>query len=268
MARLAQRTPCTTATHRWAALCLSSICYWGKLYSAGWAREFTALSWLPLSAMILAGLMIGRMPEYLGKKIGPLETKFITLYVLACPLAVLPFTAIALATKAGLSGLITNKGSHGLTEILYAYSSSFANNGQAFAGLNANTVFYNFTTAVAMMIGRFGLAIPALAAGGTHGSTDPKAGSRKCSPYRRSPVRRAADCDGSDCRRIEFLPSANIGSDSRTPDSSIKRDIEESSRGFSWSSQAGRIIVRIGAAVPLGVSSAQAVIAVQRNNLI
>jgi len=86
--------------------------------------------------------------------------------VLACPLAVLPFTAAALATKAGLSGLATNKGSHGLTEIFYAYSSSFANNGQAFAGLNTNTVFYNVTTAVAMMVGRFGLAIPALALAG------------------------------------------------------------------------------------------------------
>jgi K+-transporting ATPase A subunit len=102
----------------------------------------------------------------LGKKIGPLETKFVTLYVLACPLAVLAFTALAVAIKAGLAGLVTNHGAHGFTEILYAYASCFANNGQSFAGLNANSHFYNWTTAVVMMMGRFGLAIPALALAG------------------------------------------------------------------------------------------------------
>jgi K+-transporting ATPase ATPase A chain len=75
-------------------------------------------------------------------------------------------TAIAVATKAGLAGLTTNTGAHGFTEILYAYASSMANNGQNFAGLSANTVFYNLSTAMAMMIGRFGLAIPALALAG------------------------------------------------------------------------------------------------------
>jgi K+-transporting ATPase ATPase A chain len=138
----------------------------GEIIFGGLGTGIYSIIMVALIGVILAGLMIGRMPEYLGKKIGPLETKFITLYVLACPLAVLPFTAAALSTKAGLSGLVTNKGSHGLTEIFYAYSSSFANNGQAFAGLNANTVFYNVTTAVAMLVGRFGLAIPALALAG------------------------------------------------------------------------------------------------------
>jgi K+-transporting ATPase ATPase A chain len=138
----------------------------GEIIFGGLGTGIYSIIMVALIGVILAGLMIGRMPEYLGKKIGPLETKFITLYVLACPLVVLPFTAVALATNAGLSGLVTNKGSHGLTEIFYAYSSSFANNGQAFAGLNANTVFYNVTTAIAMMVGRFGLAIPALALAG------------------------------------------------------------------------------------------------------
>jgi potassium-transporting ATPase potassium-binding subunit len=138
----------------------------GEIIFGGLGTGIYSIIMVALIGIILAGLMIGRMPEYLGKKIGPLETKFIALYALACPLAVLPFTAVALATKAGLSGLVINKGSHGLTEIFYAYSSCFANNGQAFAGLNANTVFYNFTTAVAMMMGRFGLAIPALALAG------------------------------------------------------------------------------------------------------
>ena len=78
----------------------------------------------------------------------------------------LPLTAIAVSKKAGLSGLTTNYGPHGLTTILFAFTSSFANNGQAFGGLNANTVFYNLTTAIAMLAGRFGLAVPALAFAG------------------------------------------------------------------------------------------------------
>jgi K+-transporting ATPase ATPase A chain len=86
----------------------------------------------------------------------------IMLFALAAPLFVLPLTAIALSTKLGLSGLTTNGGPHGLTEILFAYSSCFANNGQTFAGLSTNTPFYNLTTALAMLAGRFALAIPAL----------------------------------------------------------------------------------------------------------
>jgi K+-transporting ATPase ATPase A chain len=113
-------------------------------------------------AVFLAGLMIGRTPEYLGKQIGPNENKMIVLYALTGPVTILILTAIAISTKAGLSGLTTNTGPHGLTEILFGFASSFANNGQAFASLNANTLFYNITTAAAMMAGRFGLAIPAL----------------------------------------------------------------------------------------------------------
>jgi K+-transporting ATPase ATPase A chain len=114
-------------------------------------------------AVFLAGLMVGRTPEYLGKKIGSAENKMIMLYALAAPLFVLPLTAIAVSTRMGLSGLTTNVGPHGFTEILFAYTSCLANNGQNFAGLSANTPFYNLTTAFAMMVGRFGLAIPALA---------------------------------------------------------------------------------------------------------
>jgi K+-transporting ATPase ATPase A chain len=119
-----------------------------------------------LIAVFLAGLMIGRTPEYVGKRIGPLETKLIVICAVVAPLAILPLTAVALVTREGLAGLTTNSGPHGLTEILFAYTSSFANNGQAFAGLSANSAFYNLTTAVAMMMGRFGLAIPALALAG------------------------------------------------------------------------------------------------------
>jgi K+-transporting ATPase ATPase A chain len=113
-------------------------------------------------AVFVAGLMIGRTLEYLGKHIGPSGNKMIVLYTLTGPVTILILTAIAISTRAGLDGLTTNTGPHGLTEILFGFASSFANNGQAFASLNANTPFYNITTAIAMMAGRFGLAIPAL----------------------------------------------------------------------------------------------------------
>jgi potassium-transporting ATPase potassium-binding subunit len=116
--------------------------------------------------VFLAGLMIGRTPEYLGKKIGPAENKMIMLYALTGPLTILILSAVAVATRSGMAGLTTNSGPHGLTEILFGYASCFGNNGQAFGGLNANTMFYNLSTAIAMMAGRFGLAIPALAFAG------------------------------------------------------------------------------------------------------
>jgi K+-transporting ATPase ATPase A chain len=135
----------------------------GELVFGGLGTGLYSMVMAAAIAVFLAGLMVGRTPEYLGKKIGPAENKMIMLYALAAPLVVLPLTAIAVSTKAGLSGLTVNGGPHGLTEILFAYTSCFANNGQNFAGLSANTPFYNLTTAVAMMVGRFGLAIPALA---------------------------------------------------------------------------------------------------------
>jgi len=138
----------------------------GEIVFGGLGTGLYSIVMVALVALILGGLMVGRMPEYLGKKIGPLETKFVTLYVLACPLLVLPSTAVALRTRAGLAGLVTNTGVHGFTEIFYAFASCFANNGQSFAGLNANSAFYNTTTAIVMMGGRFALAIPALALAG------------------------------------------------------------------------------------------------------
>jgi potassium-transporting ATPase potassium-binding subunit len=116
--------------------------------------------------VFLGGLMVGRTPEYLGKRIGAGETRWIALYALLTPVIVLALTAIAVASKAGLAGLTTNRGPHGFAEIVFAYASSMANNGQSMAGLNANTVFYNWTTAIAMLAGRFGLAALALALAG------------------------------------------------------------------------------------------------------
>jgi potassium-transporting ATPase potassium-binding subunit len=138
----------------------------GEIVYGGLGTGLYSIVLIALLSLLLAGLMVGRSPEYLGKKIGPPESKMLTLYVLASPLAILVLTALAVATKAGLAGLTTNTGAHGLTEIIFAFASSNANNGQSFAGLSANTPFYNITTAVTMMVGRFGLAIPALALAG------------------------------------------------------------------------------------------------------
>ena len=138
----------------------------GEMVLGGLGTGIYSIILVALVGLFIAGLMVGRTPEYLGKQLGPPELKLIMLYTLASPVAILLPAALALTAKAGLAGLTTNTGPHGFTEILYAYTSCFANNGQSFGGLSANSPFYNVTTAVAMMLGRFGLAIPALALAG------------------------------------------------------------------------------------------------------
>jgi potassium-transporting ATPase potassium-binding subunit len=117
-------------------------------------------------AVFVAGLMVGRMPEYLGKKIESYEMKMASLVILIPPLVVLGFTALAVVTAAGRA-TIFNPGTHGFSEVLYAYSSQGNNNGSAFAGLGANTPFYNLTGGIAMFIARYWLAIPTLAIAGS-----------------------------------------------------------------------------------------------------
>ena len=116
--------------------------------------------------VFIAGLMVGRTPEYLGKKVEAYDVKMAMLYVLIFPLSILVFTAIAATSPAyGLTQL-TNAGPHGLSEMLYAYTSGTGNNGSAFAGLSANTHFYNLTTGAAVLIGRFLMIVPMLAVAG------------------------------------------------------------------------------------------------------
>ena len=117
-------------------------------------------------AMFVAGLMVGRTPEYLGKKLEAKKVKMTILALLSLPLSILGWTALATLVPAGLAG-IANGGPHGFTEILYAYTEGTANNGSAFAGLSANTLFYNTTIAGAMLIGRFIYVIPLLAVAGS-----------------------------------------------------------------------------------------------------
>ncbi len=116
-------------------------------------------------AVFVSGLMVGRTPEYLGKKIEPYEMKMAALLILIMPIVVLGFTALAVSTETGRSSIL-NPGPHGFSEVLYAYTSQGNNNGSAFAGLNANTPFYNLTGGIAMLISRFWLAIPTLALAG------------------------------------------------------------------------------------------------------
>ncbi len=118
-----------------------------------------------LIAVFVAGLMIGRTPEYLGKKIEIFEMKMSAVIILVTPVLVLLGTAVAVMLEPGQAG-IANPGAHGFSEILYAYSSAANNNGSAFAGLSANTPFYNYTLALAMWLGRFGIIIPVLAIAG------------------------------------------------------------------------------------------------------
>jgi K+-transporting ATPase ATPase A chain len=118
-------------------------------------------------SVFIAGLMVGRTPEYLGKKIEAFDVKMAMLTVLIHPLLVLTFTAISVvAPKFGLSAL-SNAGPHGLSEIFYAYEEAAANNGSAFAGLNANTLWYNTTLATTMLFGRFFMVLPVLAIAGS-----------------------------------------------------------------------------------------------------
>jgi K+-transporting ATPase ATPase A chain len=116
-------------------------------------------------AVFIAGLMVGRTPEYLGKKVEAFDVKMAMLSVLVTSATILVLTAIAVVTRMGTSS-ISNPGPHGLSQILYAYTSASGNNGSAFGGLNANTLWYNSSTALAMLLGRFFVVIPILAIAG------------------------------------------------------------------------------------------------------
>jgi potassium-transporting ATPase potassium-binding subunit len=138
----------------------------GEIIFGGLGSGIYGMVMIALVAVFLGGLMIGRTPSYLGKQVTASETKLIAFYMLLTPLMVMSLSTIALTARDGLAGIGTNTGPHGLTEVIYAYASSMANNGQTMASLNANSLFYNVTTGVAMLAGRFGLAGLALALAG------------------------------------------------------------------------------------------------------
>ena len=138
----------------------------GEIIFGGVGSGLYGMLLFAILAVFIAGLMVGRTPEYLGKKIEAKEVKMAMLAILILPFSILGFTAIAVVVKDGLAGM-ANAGPHGFSEALYAFTSATGNNGSAFAGLSANTVFYNTTLAFAMLIGRFLMVIPALAIAGS-----------------------------------------------------------------------------------------------------
>ncbi|MGO9454773.1 MAG: potassium-transporting ATPase subunit KdpA [Candidatus Binataceae bacterium] len=138
----------------------------GEVVYGGVGTGLAGMIVMAVLTVFIAGLMVGRTPEYLGKKIQSREMKLAMLYILIFPAVILLPTAVAVNAKSGLAG-IANAGPHGFSEILYAYSSSAANNGSAFAGLSANTPFYNWTLGFVMLFGRFMMMIPVLAIAGS-----------------------------------------------------------------------------------------------------
>jgi K+-transporting ATPase ATPase A chain len=138
----------------------------GEIIFGGVGSGLYGMLLFAIISVFVAGLMVGRTPEYLGKKIEAKEVKMAMLAVLILPLSILGFTAIATVTEAGLAGP-ANAGPHGFAEILYAFTSGTGNNGSAFAGLSANTLFYNTTIGLAMFIGRFLMIVPMLAIAGS-----------------------------------------------------------------------------------------------------
>lgn len=138
----------------------------GEVIVGGVGAGFYGILLFVVIAIFVAGLMVGRTPEYIGKKIEAKEVKMAVLAILCLPLAMLGFTAIAVLLPTGVAS-IGNPGPHGFSEILYAYTSGAANNGSAFGGLTGNTPWYNITIGLAMLMGRFLVIIPALAIAGS-----------------------------------------------------------------------------------------------------
>ncbi|CAN0621046.1 K(+) transporting P-type ATPase subunit KdpA [Burkholderia multivorans] len=138
----------------------------GEVVFGGPGSGLFSMIVVAILAVFVAGLMIGRAPEYLGKKIDVFEMKMVAIAILSTPLLVLVGTAISVLVPAGIAG-IANPGPHGFSEILYAFSSAANNNGSAFAGLSANTPYYNWMLAIAMWFGRFAVIVPVLAVAGS-----------------------------------------------------------------------------------------------------
>ena len=138
----------------------------GEILPGGVGSGLYGMMVMALLAVFVAGLMVGRTPEYLGKKVEAREIKFAMLAVLILPITILGFSAVAAVLPEALKGLL-NSGPHGLSEMLYAYTSAAGNNGSAFAGLTANAPWWNTTLGIAMLLGRFAYIVPVLAIAGS-----------------------------------------------------------------------------------------------------
>ncbi len=158
-------------------------------------------------AVFIAGQMVGRTPEYLGKKVEAFEIKMAMLVALVLGASILGFTALASVLPEGTAGPL-NAGPHGFSEILYAFSSQTGNNGSAFAGLTGNTPFYNVTGGLAMLIGRYGMIIPILAIAGSMAAKRSVAPSLGTFPTTGRSVDRPPDRRRRHRRRAHLLPGA------------------------------------------------------------
>ncbi len=144
----------------------------GEVTPGGTGAGLYGMLIFALTAVFIAGLMVGRTPEYLGKKIQAAEMKLVVVYLLAVPLAILAFAGVSIVLKTALHSQL-NAGPHGLAEIVYAFSSAANNNGSAFAGLSGNTQWFNTTLGLCFLVGRFFLMVPALAIAGSLGRKQP-----------------------------------------------------------------------------------------------
>ncbi len=138
----------------------------GEIIIGGVGSGMYGMLLFAILSVFVAGLMVGRTPEYVGKKIEAKEVKMAMLAVLVLPLMYLGWTAVAMLVPSAVAAM-NNPGPHGFTEVLYAYTSQTGNNGSAFAGLSANTLFYNLTGGMAMFVGRFWMIIPTMAIAGS-----------------------------------------------------------------------------------------------------
>ena len=177
----------------------------GEVSPGGTGSGLYGMLVFALLGVFIAGLMVGRTPEYLGKKIQAAEMKLVVLYILFVPLVILTFTGISVVMKTSLSSL-ANDGPHGLTEMTYAFTSAANNNGSAFGGLTGNTDWFNTTLGLCMLVGRFFLMIPVLAIAGSLGRKQPVPASAGHVPDRHAAVRRPAHRRRADRRRPDLLP--------------------------------------------------------------
>ena len=183
----------------------------GEVAPGGVGSGLYGMLVLAVIAVFVAGLMVGRTPEYLGKRLGGREMTLASLYLIAVPAIVLIGTAVAMAVPAGRESML-NAGPHGLSEVLYAFTSAANNNGSAFAGLSANTPFYNTALGLAMAFGRFVPIVLVLALAGSAGRAGPHRGHRRHVPDAPPAVRRAAHRRDARRRRSHLLPGARAGS--------------------------------------------------------
>ena len=201
----------------------------GEVIVGGVGAGLYGMLLFAILAVFIAGLMVGRTPEYLGKKIEAREVKMAMLAILCLPLMMLGLTAIAVVLPEAKAS-IQDAGPHGFSEVLYAFTSAAANNGSAFAGLTGNTPFYNLTLALAMFVGRFFVIVPMLAIAGALGRKDDAARLARHLPDRRAAVRRPPRRRRADRRRAHLLPGAGAGSRRRAPGDDRRADVLREAR--------------------------------------